>query len=177
MIRPAVTTYLGLGSNLGDSIGHIAGAIQELSELPDCELLESSSFYKSAALLPDEQTGYSVETQPDYINAVVALHTAWDPKSLLNELFVIERRHQRVRVQHWGPRTLDLDILLYGDSCINEPGLSIPHPEMHKRAFVLYPLYEIAPKLEIPGKGPLKHLIDGLEASEIRKLTTALLER
>ncbi|MEE9451383.1 MAG: 2-amino-4-hydroxy-6-hydroxymethyldihydropteridine diphosphokinase, partial [Gammaproteobacteria bacterium] len=128
--------------------------------LADCTVIKSSRLYQSPPLGPQDQ--------PDFINAVVKIHTSTLPHDLLNLLLAIENKHGRIRQQHWGARTLDLDILLYGDQCINDPNLTIPHPEMLKRHFVLAPLREIEPDLVLPdGKKLALRLKDMLTFSVI----------
>lgn len=110
--------------------------------------------------------------QPDYINAVAWVETALAPGDLLRALLEIERQHGRIRQRHWGPRTLDLDLLLYGQLRVDEPDLIVPHPGLHKRSFVLYPLHEIAPPdLEIPGLGAVQALFAGCDAGQLEKLS------
>lgn len=134
--------FIGLGSNLGDSCARLALAIAELDALPDTRVLQASSLYRSAPV------GYL--DQPDFVNAVAKIATRLSPGQLLTELLGIERRHGRERTFSNAPRTLDLDLLLYDDLQIDEPQLSVPHPQMHLRAFVLLPLLEIEPECEIP---------------------------
>lgn len=161
-----VSVYLGLGSNLDDPCAHVERAVQEVGVLPQSELLAVSSHYRTAPLGPADQ--------PDFINAVICLSTSMPPLSLLCALQQIERRHGRVRNgPRWGPRTLDLDLLLVGDQQIDLPGLQVPHPQMHCRAFVLVPLAEIAPAdLVIPKRGRLGDLLHRLgdSASGLRPL-------
>jgi len=144
--------YVGIGSNLQQPIQQVRQAIQAMAEIPDTQLLAASRLYRSTPMGPQEQ--------PDYINAVVCLDTALAAEQLLQLLHDIERAQGRVRDgSRWGPRTLDLDILLYGDETINLPQLVVPHPGLHERNFVLYPLQELAPDLMIPGRGPLSALL------------------
>lgn len=153
-IMPLVNAYIGLGSNLAGNLGSPAAqlhqALQELAELPQGELIASSPFYRSVAVGP---------AQPDYINAVACLQTSLAPLTLLDHLQTLERAHQRVRLEHWGPRTLDLDLLLYGDQVIDLPRLQVPHPYLKQRNFVLYPLAVIAPDLVLPCGTALASLI------------------
>jgi len=144
--------YIGLGSNLGDPAAQVRRALDALVSLPDSRLQSHSSLYRSAPLGPADQ--------PDYVNAVAALDTDLDPHTLLHALQAIEAAQGRVRGdQRWGPRTLDLDLLLYGDAVINDAELAVPHPGLPARAFVLYPLMEIAPGLTVPGLGSLQELV------------------
>ena len=154
-VRPtAVVAYIGLGSNLSDPAAQVRQAMAELEGLPEGELLGRSPLYRTAPLGPADQ--------PDYVNAVVRIKTRLSPRGLLEALQAVERAHGRHRDgTRWGPRTLDLDILLYGDERLREPGLQIPHPEMGNRAFVLVPLADVAPRdLGVPGVGPLADLIE-----------------
>jgi len=149
-----VVAYVGLGSNLSDPAAQVRQAMAELNGLPESELLARSPLYRTAPVGPADQ--------PDYVNAVVSLKTRLSPRGLLEALQAIERAHGRQRDgTRWGPRTLDLDILLYGDERLSEPGLQIPHPEMGGRAFVLVPLADVAPSgLRVPGLGTLADLIE-----------------
>jgi len=111
------------------------------------------------------------QDQPDFVNAVAALSTSLAPQGLLQELLAIEVRHGRRRDgTHWGPRTLDLDLLLYGDTVLDTPGLILPHPGLHERAFVLYPLADIAPGLSVPGLGGVQDLLSRCRDARIRRL-------
>jgi 2-amino-4-hydroxy-6-hydroxymethyldihydropteridine diphosphokinase len=131
--------YVGLGANLDQPAEHVRAALEELGRLPQTRLTAASSLYRSTPV------GYAA--QPDFVNAVAALDTALGARELLRELQAIEGKHGRVRTFPNAPRTLDLDLLLYGDAQLDEPGLTVPHPRMHERAFVLKPLLEIAPHL------------------------------
>ena len=143
--------YVGLGSNLEDPQGQVRRALDELAHITDTRVTVRSPLYKSAPLGPQDQ--------PDYINAVAALDTALTPLALLAALRRIEQRHGRVRDgTRWGPRSLDLDILLYGDVVMDTPELTLPHPGLPERAFVLYPLFDIAPHLAVPGRGTVREL-------------------
>lgn len=129
--------YIGMGSNLADPSEQLRNALDALAQLPHSELAGVSAFYQSDSLLPG---------QPRYTNAVAALDSQLPPLELLDALQTIENDQGRVRNERWGPRTLDLDILLFGNRLIDEPRLKVPHYQMHARAFVLYPLAELAPK-------------------------------
>ncbi len=138
-------SFIGLGSNLGESGDQLAQAFVRLDQLPDTRLLAQSALYRSAPV------GYL--DQPDFVNAVAKIETTLMPQALLSALLNIERHHGRERAFLNAPRTLDLDVLLYDDLQLHEHGLTVPHPEMHKRAFVLQPLLEIAPDCLIPAVG------------------------
>lgn len=148
-----VVAYVGLGSNLSDPAAQVRRAMDALAGLPGTELRARSPLYRTAPVGPVEQ--------PEFVNAVAGLETHLSPRALLESLQAIERAHGRVRCgTRWGPRILDLDILLYGDECLCEPGLRIPHPEIGARAFVLVPLADVAPgSLLVPGVGPLAELV------------------
>ena len=128
--------YIGMGSNLADPAEQLRSAIDGLAQLPQSELVGVSAFYQSDSLLPG---------QPRYTNAVAALDSTLPPLELLNALQAIENGQGRERLERWGPRTLDLDIVLFGDRLIDEPRLKVPHYHLQERAFVLYPLAELAP--------------------------------
>ncbi|MCU1726265.1 2-amino-4-hydroxy-6-hydroxymethyldihydropteridine diphosphokinase [Pseudomonas sp. 7P_10.2_Bac1] len=128
--------YIGMGSNLAEPAEQLRSAVQALAQLPDSHLAGVSAFYQSDSLLPG---------QPRYTNAVAAIDSTLAPLQLLNALQAIELDQGRERHERWGPRTLDLDILLFGDHLIDEPRLKVPHYHMHARPFVLYPLAELAP--------------------------------
>lgn len=147
-----VRAYIGIGSNLDDPAAHVRRALQDLDAVAESRCVARSSLYRSDPMGPPDQ--------PDYINAVAALETALAPLALLDALQAIEHAHGRVREgERWGPRTLDLDLLLYGTQQIDEPRLKVPHPGLHERAFVLYPLAEIEPQLMVPGQGTLEQLM------------------
>lgn len=154
---------VGLGANLGDAAATLHDAIAELARLPGSTLLRASRLYRTPA--------WGRTDQPDFINAVALVETGLAARDLLDALLSIERSFGRVRLdgERWGPRTLDLDLLLFGDALIDEPGLRVPHPHLHERAFVLLPLAEIAPELRIPGLDSVAALaagmaVDGIEA-------------
>jgi 2-amino-4-hydroxy-6-hydroxymethyldihydropteridine diphosphokinase len=156
--------YIGIGSNLEGPEDQVRRAFRELARIPESRLAARSSLYRTAPVGPREQ--------PDYVNAAVRLDTRLTAATLLAELHAIERRHGRVRDgSRWGPRTLDLDLLLFGGAVIDEPGLRVPHPEAANRAFVLVPLAEIAPAdLLIPGRGALGDLLRGCAGEDIRAI-------
>jgi 2-amino-4-hydroxy-6-hydroxymethyldihydropteridine diphosphokinase len=159
----AVRAYIGLGSNLEDPRRQVRTAMAELDALPYTRLLARSSLYRSDPMGPPDQ--------PDYINAVAAVDTLLTPLALLDALMGVERAHGRIRnATRWGPRTLDLDLLVYGEGIISEVRLTVPHPGIAERAFVLLPLLEIAPGLEIPGRGRVAALAAGLAGGGIERL-------
>jgi 2-amino-4-hydroxy-6-hydroxymethyldihydropteridine diphosphokinase len=154
--------YVGIGSNLEDPRAQVAQAFDELARLPRTRLSARSSLYRSAPL------GYAA--QPDFINAVAELDTALGAHALLAELQALEARHGRSRGLANAPRTLDLDLLLYGDTRIHEPQLVVPHPRMHQRAFVLQPLVEIAPQAQIPDLGSAAALLAARTDQKVERI-------
>ena len=156
-------SYIGLGSNQGNPEAQLTSALAALNGIPDTSLVRYSSFYRSKPLGPSDQ--------PDFINAVALLDSRLSAMALLARLQSIENRQGRVRAgEKWGPRTLDLDMLLYGDKIIDEPGLIVPHPEIRHRNFVLIPLLELAPDIEIPGLGRVGDLLAVTGRAGIEKL-------
>ncbi|MDY6979672.1 MAG: 2-amino-4-hydroxy-6-hydroxymethyldihydropteridine diphosphokinase [Pseudomonadota bacterium] len=162
-----ITTYIALGSNLDDPLAQVRRALAELARMEGATLRAASSLYRSSPMGPADQ--------PDYINAVAALETGLAPHALLDALQAIEQAHGRQRgAQRWGPRTLDLDVLLYGQETIDDQRLTIPHPGISERAFVLFPLQEIvAPDFMIPGYGSLQELLPRVEADRPERLPDA----
>jgi 2-amino-4-hydroxy-6-hydroxymethyldihydropteridine diphosphokinase len=155
--------YVGLGSNLEDPVAQVRRALDELAAVPSTEVIARSHLYKTPPLGPADQ--------PDYINAVAALDTTLSPLDLLAALHDLESRHGRRRDgTRWGPRSLDLDLLLYGDAVLDTPELMLPHPGLPERAFVLYPLYDVAPQLAVPGKGTVTELRARLGTPKIARL-------
>ena len=163
--------YIGLGSNLDDPKRQVWKALQALAGLPGSTLCRYSSLYRSPPMGPQDQ--------PDYINAVAELETGLSAAELLSLLQAIENQQGRVRgAVRWGPRTLDLDILIYGQAQIKAPELTVPHPGIAERPFVLYPLAEIAPDLKIPGCGALQGLLDRCPPKGLERLAPeGLIER
>jgi 2-amino-4-hydroxy-6-hydroxymethyldihydropteridine diphosphokinase len=156
--------FVAFGANLGEPSASYEHACRALDALPDTALVQRSALYRSAAL---GTTG----PQPDYLNAVIALDTALPATELLARLLDIEHEAGRTREAHRAPRTLDLDLLLYDDDVIRMPGLEVPHPRMHERAFVLVPLAEIAPDALIPGRGVVASLLPAVANQSIARMT------
>jgi 2-amino-4-hydroxy-6-hydroxymethyldihydropteridine diphosphokinase len=156
------TAYIGLGSNLDDPCEHLLHALRELASLPHIQVFATSSFYRSAPL------GYL--EQPDFINAVAELETTLSPGALLDALLGLERECGRTREFRNAPRTLDLDVLLYDDLRHHEHSLTIPHPQMHLRAFVLCPLLEIAPDCVIPGVGSAAEALLSCQQQQLERI-------
>ena len=159
--RLAARAFVGLGANLGDARAALDAAQLALAALPGTRLVAASSIYRSA---PVQSSG------PDYLNAVAELRTRLAPQVLLAALLEIERQHGRARPYRNAPRTLDLDLLLYGPLRLDTPSLTLPHPRLHARAFVLVPLAEVAPALRIPGRGRVVALLAGVADQPIARL-------
>lgn len=161
-VPPAVRAYVALGANLGDPVAMLRAAFVALAELPDTRLIAHSALYRTAPV--------GVTGQPDYVNAVAALDTTLPAEALLEKLLAIEAGQGRTRDYHQAPRTLDLDVLLYGADVIDTDRLTVPHPRMHQRAFVLVPLAEIAPQALIPGHGTVCDCLPKVADQLIEKL-------
>lgn len=161
---PRVRAVVGLGGNLGDPAATLRAVLPALDGLPDTRLVRGSRLYRTPA--------WGKRDQPDFVNAAALLETALPPRALLDGLLTVERAFGRDRgseTGRWGPRTLDLDLLLYGDRVVDEPGLTVPHPRLHERAFALLPLVEVWPQAVIPGIGPARAALaqmacEGIEA-------------
>ncbi len=162
-ITDKVKCYIGLGSNLDNPKAHVLLALQELQAIPDSRLGKLSSLYRSDPVGP--------EGQPDYINAVAELFTALDAETLLDHLQSIENSHQRVRQIKWGPRTLDLDLILYGNEVINTARLQVPHPFAQERNFVLWPLAEIDSMLTFPDNRSINDLLVACPVGTLEKIS------
>lgn len=156
-----VTAYIGIGANLGDARGNVQDAIARLARLPGAELMAASASYRTA---PIDSSG------DDYINAVAQIRTTLPAETLLQALHAIEAAHGRERPYRNAPRTLDLDLLLYGDQQIASPTLTVPHPRLLERAFVLVPLLELAPAIEVPGLGPAHAFLPAVAGQTINRL-------
>lgn len=151
--------WIALGSNLGDPRDEIVRAFAELDTLPKTTLCARSRLYRTRASGPVPQN--------DFVNAAAELETGLEPESLLDELFALEACHGRVRGERWGPRTLDLDLLLYDGATVTTPRLTVPHPRLAGRAFVLVPLADIAPETNVPGFGRVAELLARVDTSGV----------
>jgi 2-amino-4-hydroxy-6-hydroxymethyldihydropteridine diphosphokinase len=159
----AIAAYIGIGSNLDDPERQVRRAIAALAALPETRFVRASRLFRTAP--------WGRTDQPAFVNAAAEISTTLAPRSLLDALLAIERAQGRHRdATRWGPRTIDLDVLLYGDAVVEEPGLSIPHPHLAERAFVLLPLAELAPALHVPGRGRISELLGNIEASGVEAL-------
>lgn len=161
---PEVRASIGLGANLGDPVAALRGAVHALAALPDSRLLAASRLYRTPA--------WGRTDQPDYVNAAVLLETRLAPEALLGRLLAIERAAGRRRDggaagTRWGPRVLDLDLLLYGRQQVDLPGLRVPHPHLHERAFALVPLAEIAASEPFPGHGSVGEALRRVDAAGV----------
>jgi 2-amino-4-hydroxy-6-hydroxymethyldihydropteridine diphosphokinase len=156
--------YIGLGSNLQQPLMQVQRALQALQTLPESELVQHSHLYRSAPL--------SGNDQPDYINAVAMLRTGLTPLALLETLQAIEQQQGRIRTaERWASRSLDLDMLLYADYCSDDLHLTLPHPELYNRAFVLYPLYDCSPDLILPNGQMLAQLVQTCSAAGLSRIS------
>jgi 2-amino-4-hydroxy-6-hydroxymethyldihydropteridine diphosphokinase len=153
-----------LGANLGDASATVQAALQALDALPDTRLLRASRLYRTPA--------WGKTDQPEFVNAAAVLDTQLDARALLDAMLSIERDFGRDRnaIERWSARTLDLDLLLYGEDRIDEPGLHVPHPHLHERAFALVPLVEIAPDVVIPGHGRAADIVAAMVTGDIQAL-------
>ena len=150
--------YIGIGSNLDDPERQVRAALGALARLPRTTFVRASRLYRSAP--------WGKADQPAFVNAAAAVSTELAPRELLDALLAIERAHGRVRDgERWGPRVIDLDVLVHGDAQIDEPGLHVPHPHLAERAFVLLPLADLDPELEIPGAGRVRVLLGRIDAA------------
>ncbi len=163
-MKAPVVAFVGLGGNLGDAAATLHHALRALDRLPFTRLQRSSRLFRTPA--------WGMQQQPDFINGVAMLQTELDPSALLDALLLTEREFGRAReaAPRWGPRTLDLDLLLYADAVVDMPGLRVPHPHLHERAFALVPLLELAPDILIPGRGRAQDALRGLEVADIEPL-------
>ncbi len=157
--------FIGLGSNLENPLGQLARAVAELAALPQTELLAQSPFYASRPVGPQDQ--------PDFVNGAVWLQTALPPHSLLDHLQTIEQAHGRERLRHWGPRTLDLDLLIYGQETLDDERLTVPHRELPNRDFVLQPLLDLDPELQLPDGTTIHLLRQTCPDNRLRRLAPA----
>jgi 2-amino-4-hydroxy-6-hydroxymethyldihydropteridine diphosphokinase len=160
----AAIAAIGLGGNVGDAAATLREALGELDRLPRTRLLRASPLYRTPA--------WGHTDQADFVNAAALVETDLAPRELLDALLGLERRFGRERADgpRWGPRTLDLDLLVHGGARIDEPGLRLPHPHLHERAFALVPLARIAPDLDVPGRGPVAALLASVDAGECEVL-------
>ncbi|MGC9318304.1 MAG: 2-amino-4-hydroxy-6-hydroxymethyldihydropteridine diphosphokinase [Armatimonadota bacterium] len=156
-----VDAYLGLGANLGQRAQSLAAALELLDEVDGLSLRQTSSVYETAPV--------GVTEQPTFLNMVAHFECTLRPLALLEAILRVERRLGRVREGRWGPRTIDIDVLLLGDMCVDTRRLRVPHPELTRRQFVLVPLAEIAPDLELPGGATAGQLSDG-DGADVRRL-------
>jgi 2-amino-4-hydroxy-6-hydroxymethyldihydropteridine diphosphokinase len=154
--------HIGIGSNQADPVRQVREALDALARLPATRLMVCSSLYTTAPV--------GKLDQPDFVNAVARLETGLSPSALLHALLAIERCHGRVRGERNAPRTLDLDLLLYAGAVLDTPGLTLPHPRLHERAFVLKPLAEVSPALVIPGRGPVSALLEQVAGQRVERL-------
>lgn len=160
-MKPSLA-WVGLGSNIDRPHEHIERAFRELDRLPLTHCRQQSSRYRSRPVGPADQ--------PDFVNAVAQLETRLSPLALLDQLQALEQQHGRVRQRHWGPRTLDLDLLLFDDLSLSTHRLTVPHTQMHQRGFVLVPLTELAPDLRLPDGQRIDELLAILDTSDLQRM-------
>ena len=163
--EPAAIAFVGLGSNLADPLVQVRQALMELESIPGTRVTARSSLYRTSPV------GYL--EQPDFINAVASVQSTLRPQALLSTLLAIENSHGRRRAMRNAPRTLDLDLLLYGEEVLEEHGLTLPHPRLHERAFVLAPLAEIAPGAMVPGRGLVQELLARVDCNGVCRIVAA----
>ena len=159
-----ISAWIGLGSNLEDPRAQVRAAVTALRATDGLQVEAVSSLYASPPMGPQDQ--------PDFINAVMRVTTVLEAEALLDVLLAREQAQARRRGRRWGPRTLDLDLLLFGEAVIRTPRLQVPHPGIHERAFVLYPLAELAPGLHVPGFGALQDLLSACPAGSLQRIRT-----
>lgn len=162
---PAAIAFIGLGSNLADPLAQVRQALVELESIPGTRLSARSSLYRTSPV--------GLLDQPDFINAVASVQTTLSPPMLLAALLAIEGRHGRKRTIRNAQRTLDLDLLLYGEEVLDSDGLTLPHPRLHERAFVLAPLAEIAPGVLVPGQGRVVDLLARTDRGGVSRIDAA----
>lgn len=165
MTASPALAYIALGANLDQPVQQVSRALRELDSIERTRVIAVSSLYRTAPV------GFT--DQPDFINAVAQVETTLSPRALLDELHVIEARHGRQRSFRNAPRALDLDLLTYADLVLDENGLTLPHPRLHQRAFVLMPLAEIAPHAPIPGRADASQLLSRVDCAGVEKIGTA----
>jgi len=160
-------TVIAMGSNLGDRLDYLQGGLDGLFDTPRIKFLAVSPVYQTAPVGGPEQ--------PDYLNAVVIAETSMPAQAVLERCLSLEDAFGRTRDERWGPRTLDLDLIIYGDEVSNGPGLTLPHPRAHERAFVLAPWHDADPQAQLPGYGPVADLLAALGTDGIARLEGAVL--
>jgi 2-amino-4-hydroxy-6-hydroxymethyldihydropteridine diphosphokinase len=160
-------TVIAMGSNLGDRLDYLQGGLDGLFDTPRISFLAVSPVYETAPVGGPEQ--------PDYLNAVVIAETSMPAQAVLERCLSLEDAFGRVRDELWGPRTLDLDLIIYGDEVSNSPGLTLPHPRAHERAFVLAPWHDADPQAQLPGRGPVADLLAALGTAGVARVEGAVL--
>jgi 2-amino-4-hydroxy-6-hydroxymethyldihydropteridine diphosphokinase len=160
-------TVIAMGSNLGDRMDYLQGGLDGLFDTPRITFLAVSPVYQTAPVGGPEQ--------PDYLNAVVIAQTSMPARAVLERCLSLEDAYGRVRDERWGPRTLDLDLIIYGDEVSNSPGLTLPHPRAHERAFVLAPWHDADPQAQLPGYGPVADLLAALGTAGVARVEGAVL--
>ncbi|HLH83959.1 MAG TPA: 2-amino-4-hydroxy-6-hydroxymethyldihydropteridine diphosphokinase [Trebonia sp.] len=162
MTAPARPAVLALGSNLGDRRDILRGCVDEIARIPEVQVMAVSPVYETVPV--------GGPPQPDYLNAVLLVRTTLSPRALLDRLHEVEAAFDRVREVHWGPRTLDIDIITVDGEVSADPELTLPHPRAHERAFVLAPWHDVDPHAVLPGHGPVAALLDSVDRSGVRRV-------
>lgn len=168
-MRPLRKVVYSVGSNLGDRLGNLQGAVNAIRDTPDVIVVDVSSVYET------ESVG-GPEKSPRYLNLVVVAETTLEPRTLLERALAVEDAFGRVRTEHWGPRTLDVDLVVVGNAAKDEPDMKLPHPRAHERAFVLAPWAEIDPRAELPGAGPVSDLLASTDLTGVVRRDDLLVE-
>ena len=161
-MKPLHKVVYSLGSNLGDRLGNLQGAVDALRDTPDVIVVDVSAVYETAPIGGPEDS-------PDFLNLVVVAETTLEPRTLLERAFAIEDAFGRTREGHWTPRTLDVDLILVGGTVTDQPDLQLPHPLAHERGFVLVPWHEVDPRGELPGRGPVAELVGQVDVAGVTR--------
>ncbi len=169
-MKPLRKVVYSIGSNLGDRLGNVQGAVDALSDTPDVIMVDVSSVYET------KPVGGPADS-PEFLNIVVIAETTLEPNTLVERAFAIEEAYGRTRDERWGPRTLDVDLIMVGNAVVDQEDLKLPHPLAHERAFVLVPWYEVDPTGEIVGKGAIGDLLDQADVSGVARRDDLVIDR
>jgi 2-amino-4-hydroxy-6-hydroxymethyldihydropteridine diphosphokinase len=169
-MKPLRKVVYSIGSNLGDRLGNVQGAVDALKDTPDVIVVDVSSVYETKPV-------GGPPTSPQFLNIVVVAETTLDPTTLVERAFAIEDAFGRTREERWGPRTLDVDLIMVGTAVVDQEDLRLPHPLAHERAFVLVPWYEVDPTAEITGKGAIGDLLGQADASGVVRRDDLVIDR
>jgi 2-amino-4-hydroxy-6-hydroxymethyldihydropteridine diphosphokinase len=169
-MKPLRKVVYSIGSNLGDRLGNVQGAVDALQDTPDVIVVDVSSVYETKPV-------GGPPTSPQFLNIVVVAETTLEPTTLVERAFAIEDAFGRTREERWGPRTLDVDLIMVGNAVVDQEDLRLPHPLAHERAFVLVPWYEVDPTAEIAGKGAVGDLLGKADASGVVRRDDLVIDR